>query len=78
MFGVNNFLIEYYKSFEEFSDEEAEFYNEAIEEFENGSLKNVHKLSFDDLKKRMVDLKKEIEDQRTPMPPNMPLIKTRT
>ena len=39
MFGANNFLIEYYRFFEEFSDEEAEFYNGAIEEFENGNLK---------------------------------------
>ena len=55
------FLINYYKSNEEFSDEEAEFYNKEIEKFENGDHKNLTKLTLEDLDERIKKLENEIK-----------------
>lgn len=40
-------LIQYYKENEEFTDEETEFYNNEIENFENKNLKNVSKITLE-------------------------------
>ena len=50
---VINYLIDYYKENEEFSDEEAEFYNNEIENFENGNLNNVSEITLDELDERI-------------------------
>jgi len=54
------FLINYYKSNEEFSDEQAEVYNEKIEKFENGDYENLTKLTLEDLDERIKKLENEI------------------
>ncbi|MBQ2962721.1 hypothetical protein [Methanobrevibacter sp.] len=55
------FLINYYKSNEEFTDEEAEFYNNEIEKFENGDFENLTKLTLEDLEERIRKLENEIK-----------------
>lgn len=55
------FLIDYYKSNEEFSDEEAEFYNNEIEKFENNDLENVNHLTLKSLEERIIKLENEIK-----------------
>ena len=55
------FLINYYKSNEEFSDEEAELYNEDIKKFENGNRDDVSELTLEDLEKRIRKLENEIK-----------------
>lgn len=57
---VINFLINYYINNEEFTDKEAEFYNNEIEQFENGNLENVSELTLKDLEKRILKLENEI------------------
>ena len=59
---VINHLIEYYKKNEEFSDEEAEFYNKQIENFENGNLNNVSEITLEELDERIKILEEEIKD----------------
>lgn len=58
---VISFLIDYYYENEEFSDEEAEFYNKEIEKFENGNLEGVSKVSLSDLEKRISKLENELK-----------------
>ena len=58
---VISFLIEYYYTHEEFSDEEAEFYNEEIEKFENGNLENVKELTLESLEERINKLELELK-----------------
>ena len=48
-----SFLIDYYLENEEFSDDEAEYYNKQIEKFERGNYEGVHKVSLSDLEKRI-------------------------
>lgn len=57
---VINHLIEYYKENEEFSDEEAEFYNNEIENFENGKLNNVSEITLEELDERITLLEQEV------------------
>lgn len=47
-----SFLIDYYIDNEEFSDEEAEYYNKQIEKFESGNYDDVHKVHLNDLEKK--------------------------
>ena len=58
---VIRFLIDYYKSNEEFNDEEAEFYNREIEKFENDDLENLNELSLKSLEERISKLENEIK-----------------
>lgn len=58
---VINFLINYYRENEEFSDEEAEFYNKEIEKFENGNLENVCEVTLEELEQRIIKLENEIK-----------------
>lgn len=58
---VISFLIDYYYENEEFSDEEAEFYNKEIEKFENGNIEGVSKVSLSDLEKRISKLENELK-----------------
>lgn len=58
---VINFLINYYLENEEFSDEEAEFYNKEIEKFENGNLENVCEVTLEELEQRIIKLENEIK-----------------
>ncbi|RAP51013.1 MAG: hypothetical protein BZ136_00225 [Methanosphaera sp. rholeuAM74] len=58
---VINHLIDYYKEHEEFSDEEAEFYNKEIETFENGNLNNVSEITLDELDERITLLEQAIK-----------------
>ena len=60
---VINYLIDYYKENEEFSDEEAEFYNNEIENFENGNLNNVSEITLEELDKRITLLEQEIKHE---------------
>lgn len=46
---------------EEFSDEQAEFYNQEIERIENGIYEDVNEISLEDLEKRVSQLEKEIK-----------------
>lgn len=48
---------------EEFSDEQAEFYNEEIERIENGVYENVHEISLSELEARVSQLEKEIKHE---------------
>ncbi|MBQ2636774.1 MAG: hypothetical protein IJG09_08795 [Methanobrevibacter sp.] len=48
-----SFLIDYYLENEEFSDEQAGYYNKQIEKFENGNYEGTRKVSLKDLEKRM-------------------------
>jgi Zn-dependent M32 family carboxypeptidase len=59
---VINFLINYYRENEEFSDEEAEFYNKEIEKFENGNLENVCEVTLEELEQRIIKLENEIKN----------------
>jgi len=56
-------LIKYYKENEEFTDEEAEFYNNEIENFENGNLNNVSEITLEDLDERISLLEQEIKHE---------------
>ena len=58
---VISFLIEYYYSHEEFCAEEAEFYNEEIEKFENGNLENLKELTLESLEERISKLEIELK-----------------
>lgn len=58
---VINFLIEYYRENEEFSDEEAEIYNEDIERFENGNMADVSEIKLSELEERISKLEDEIK-----------------
>ena len=60
---VINHLINYYKENEEFSDEEAEFYNKEIENFENGNLTNVSEITLEKLDERITLLEQEIKHE---------------
>lgn len=48
---------------EEFSDEQAEFYNQEIERIENGIYENVNEISLVELEKRVSQLEKEIKHE---------------
>ena len=48
---------------EEFSDEQAEFYNKEIERVENGIYENVTEISLSELEKRVTQLEKEIKHE---------------
>ena len=48
---------------EEFSDEQAEFYNKEIERTENGIYENVSEISLSELEKRVTQLEKEIKHE---------------
>ena len=58
---VIEFLINYYYKNEEFTDEEAKYYNEQIEKFENGSKDGVSKVTLADLEKRISKLETELK-----------------
>lgn len=58
---VIRFLIDYYKTNEEFTDEEAEIYNREIEKFENDDFENLNKLSLKSLEERITKLENEIK-----------------
>lgn len=55
------FLINYYHENEEFSDEQAEIYNQDIERFEKGNLENVSEVTLFALEKRISKLENEIK-----------------
>ena len=48
---------------EEFSDEQAEFYNQEIERIENGFYEDVDEISLEELEKRVSQLEKEINHE---------------
>ena len=48
---------------EEFSDEQAEFYNQEIERIENGFYEDVDEISLKELEKRVSQLEKEINHE---------------
>ncbi len=56
-------LIKYYKENEEFTDEEAEFYNNEIENFEKGNLNNVSEITLEELDERISLLEQEIKHE---------------
>lgn len=58
---VIDFLINYYYENEEFSDEQAEFYNKEIEKFEMGNMENVSEVKFKELEKRISKLENELK-----------------
>ena len=55
---VIDFLINYYYENEEFSDEQAEFYNREFEKFEMENMKNLSEVKFEELEKRIFKLEK--------------------
>ena len=59
---VINYLIDYYKENEEFTDEEADYYNKEIEKFEQGNFEEVTEITLEDLEKRITLLEQEIKD----------------
>ena len=54
------FLIDYYKSNEEFTDNQAVFYNNEIEKFENDNQENLSELTLENLEERIRKLENEI------------------
>ena len=52
------FLIDYYQKNEEFSNQQAEFYNKEIEKFEDNNLDEVSEVTLSALKKRISELEK--------------------
>lgn len=58
---INN-LINYYNENEEFTDEEAEIYNNEIEKFEKGQLDNVTEITLTELENRISKLEKQIKE----------------
>lgn len=48
---------------EEFTDEQAEFYNQEIERIENGIYEDVDEISLEELEKRVSQLEKEINHE---------------
>ena len=56
-------LLVHYNENEEFTDAQAEFYNEEIEKFENGDYENLTKLTTSDIKKRIKELEKGLENE---------------
>ena len=58
---VIDFLITYYYENEEFSDEDAEFYNNEIEKFEEGNLENVSEVTLKDPERRLSKLENELK-----------------
>ena len=58
---VIDFLINYYYENEEFSDEQAEFYNNEIEKFEMRNMENVSEVKFEELEKRISKLENELK-----------------
>ena len=58
---VINYLIKYYKENEEFTDEEADYYNEEIEKFEQGNFEQVSEITLEDLEQRITLLEQEIK-----------------
>ena len=49
--------------YEEFSDEQADFYNQEIERIENGIFENVNKITLSELEARVSQLEKEINNE---------------
>lgn len=47
---------------EEFTDEQAKFYNQEIERIDNGIYENVHEISLSELEARVSKLEKEIKN----------------
>ena len=58
---VIDFLINYYYENEEFSDEQAQFYNREIEKFEMRNMENVSEVKFEELEKRISKLENELK-----------------
>ena len=58
---VINYLINYYKENEEFTDKEADYYNEEIEKFEQGNFEQVTEITLEDLEQRIAVLEQEIK-----------------
>ena len=58
---VIDFLIDYYRENEEFSDKKAEFYNREIEKFENGNLESVSEVTLKGLERRISKLENELK-----------------
>jgi len=58
---VIDFLINNYYENEEFSNQQAEIYNNDIENFENGNLENVSEVTIKDLEKRILKLENELK-----------------
>ena len=56
-------FVDYYKENEEFSDDEAEFYNKEIENFENGNSTNVSEITLEELDERITLLEQEIKHE---------------
>ena len=48
---------------EEFTDEQAEYYNQEIERIENGIYEDVNEISLEELEKRVTQLEKEIKHE---------------
>lgn len=61
--SYNDVIKRLIDSHEEFSDEQAEFYNQEIERVENGIFENVNEISLSQLEKRVAKLEKEIKNE---------------
>ena len=61
--SYNDIIKRLIDSYEEFSDEQAEFYNQEIERIENGIFENVNEISLSQLEKRVTKLEKEIKNE---------------
>ncbi len=59
--SYNDVIKRLIDNYEEFSDEQAEFYNNEIEQVDNGIFENVHEISLSELEERVSKLEKEIE-----------------
>ena len=59
---VINYLINYYKENEEFTDEEADYYNEEIEKFEQEDFEKVTEITLEELEQRITLLEQEIKN----------------
>ena len=59
----NDVIKKLIDNYEEFSDEQADFYNQEIERIENGIFENVNKITLSELEARVSQLEKEINNE---------------
>lgn len=61
--SYNDVIKKLIENNEEFSDEQAEFYNQEIERIDNGIYENVNEINLSDLEDRVVKLENEMKNE---------------
>lgn len=60
--SYNDVIKRLIDNYEEFSDEQAKFYNGEIERIDNGNFENVHEISLSEIEERVSKLEKKIKN----------------